>query len=363
MTRILLVGKGPPDRGGISAYLQMLLNNSELRSAHDLRLLNLTRDEPPQGGRLTSRNMLRTLEDMLAVWRAAEASDVVHIHSALVPHVTLIRAGLLALSARLRRGRVILHVHSGAVQTWLAEGRGRRLLARLSLSPANAVVTVDRGSLAELAQVVGTRNLALVENGVDLAAYGPPGPTHTPPRVLYAGLLTERKGVVDLLAASQLLRERGVAHQLLLAGGTPDEGIQAETVVRHAARASSARLLGPQPHERMAEWYRSVDVFCLPSWYEAMPLSVLEAMASGLPVVASAVGDIPRAVLHGVTGCLVPPHQPQQLADALERLLTDSGLRRDMGVAGQRHMQEHFDARQTATAMGQLYERLGDEGT
>lgn len=76
----------------------------------------------------------------------------------------------------------------------------------------------------------------------------------------------------------------------------------------------------------MPDRYRSGDVFCLPSWWESMPLSVLEAMSSGLPVVASAVGDVPMMVDDEV-GAVIPPRSPRALADALAELLGDDDER------------------------------------
>ena len=163
--------------------------------------------------------------------------------------------------------------------------------------------------------------------------------------------------MVDLLRASRLLRDRGVEHELLLAGGTPEEGAPVEAEVRRAASttAPAARFLGPQPHQDMPALYRRVDLFCLPSWWEAMPLTVLEAMAAGLPVVATSVGDIARMVEDGVTGRLVPPHQPEALAGALEPLLRNVELRRAMGRAARQTVNDRFNLSGAAAALDLLY--------
>jgi len=180
---------------------------------------------------------------------------------------------------------------------------------------------------------------------------------HQPPRILYVGLLTPRKGVLDLLAASRLLRERGAPHEMWLLGGTPDEGPAAEAEVR-AGLDGRERLLGTRAPEQMPAEFAAADVFCLPSWWEAMPLSVLEAMAAGLPVVATDVGDVSRAVADGVTGHVVPVRDPEKLADALEPLLTDPKLRRRMGEAGRARVAELFSSEVTATKVSALYDEL-----
>lgn len=87
-------------------------------------------------------------------------------------------------------------------------------------------------------------------------------------------------------------------------------------------------------------------------------MSVLEAMASGLPVVATQVGDVPRLVEDGVTGSIVPARDPQRLADALERLLRDPLLARNMGAAGRAAVQERFASTMTVDLLSELYSEL-----
>jgi glycosyltransferase involved in cell wall biosynthesis len=225
---------------------------------------------------------------------------------------------------------------------------------RLSVLPAHRVVAVWSAGQRALASALGGKRVSLIDNGVDTGRFAEPEPAHEPPRVLYVGLLTPRKGVLDLLEASRLLREEGVAHDLWLLGGTPDEGPAAAVPV-HAAAQGNATLLGTRPPEQMPAAYARADVFCLPSWWEAMPLSILEAMAGGLPVVASDVGDVSRAIAEGETGHVVPQQSPDRLAQALKPLLTDPGLRRTMGDAGRARVEEHFSSEVTARNVSALY--------
>ena len=108
----------------------------------------------------------------------------------------------------------------------------------------------------------------------------------------------------------------------------------------------------------MPDVYRQVDVFCLPSWWEAAPLSILEAMATGLPVVATSVGDVPRMVADGETGFVVPSRDPGALADALGRLLSDGQLRRTYGEAGRLRACDEFSSAHTSRSIAALYEEL-----
>ena len=123
MDRVLLVGKGAPDRGGIPTFLPGS-RPGELSRRHAISFLNVAHAGTPEGGRLSAGNVSRTLRDALAVWRRAKGQDVVHINSALAPTVTVLRAGLLALAGRLRGCAVIVHAHGGNIETWLTSRGG-----------------------------------------------------------------------------------------------------------------------------------------------------------------------------------------------------------------------------------------------
>ncbi len=352
--RVLLVGKGAPDRGGIPTFLEDLRTGPVARE-HQVRFLNVAHTGTPQGGSLTASNIARTLRDVASVWQAARDHDVVHINSAVAPAVTVVRAGLLAAAARLRGCAVVMHVHGGNIATWL-EGRANRLLLRAAMAPVDRVVAVWTVGHRALLETLGPSAVRLVENGVDCSRFVAEGRAHDPPRILYVGLLTPRKGVLDLIEASSRLLRRGVQHELHLIGGTPDEGPAAAEPVLLASATRGAELLGTRPPDEMPAGYTQADVFCLPSWWEAMPMSILEAMAAGLPVVATDVGDVPRLVDDGTTGLVVPPRSVEALEVALERLLTDPGLRCSMGVAGRKRVEELFSSDVTARAICNVYD-------
>jgi glycosyltransferase involved in cell wall biosynthesis len=201
----------------------------------------------------------------------------------------------------------------------------------------------------------------LVENGVDVARFTMAGDGAAskmgPLRILYVGILTARKGVLDLLIASDRLDARGLVHEVVLVGGSPDEGAASaeEVVVAAGAREERVRMSGPKSLAEMPVVYRDADVFCLPSWWEAMPLSLLEAMAAGLPVVVTDVGDVNRIVDHGVNGLVVPPRDPDALVTALADLLGDAGRRRRLGREGRNAVAARWNAERTIDRIAEMY--------
>lgn len=352
--RVLLVGKGAPERGGIAAFLAGL--EAGLQDlGHDVDLLNLTRAAAHPAGRFSSFNVSRTLSDVRAVWRRAGDYDVVHVHSAFVPTVTMIRAWLLCLAARSRGVPVVLHVHGGRLYGWMRGGH-RTWLARLTLQGITLVMTASQGLVQRLAPF--HPSVEFVPNGVDADRFRPDGHVTTVPVVIYVGVLSPRKGVIDLMTASRDLLERGIDHRLVLVGGRPDEGDEAEREVR-AAVPPHAELVGAIPYEEIPAHMASADIFCLPSWYEAMPLSILEAMASGLPVVATTVGQIPD-VVDSEVGELVPPQNPGELGDALERLLASPDRREAAGAAARHRVVSDFSLEAAVTTIETAYRSFTD---
>jgi glycosyltransferase involved in cell wall biosynthesis len=160
-----------------------------------------------------------------------------------------------------------------------------------------------------------------------------------------------------IVAVSRLVREKGYVELLEAMEATPENAVlwvvgqrlpsdRGEDLEPHFARAAQRlgrRLVRLGYRSDVARVMAAADVFCLPSWTEAMPMTGIEAMLTGLPVVASAVGGLLEQVVDGETGLLVPPVQPGPLAAALSRLAADPALRAAMGAAGRARALERFD--------------------
>lgn len=361
---LLVVGRGAPERGGIPTYVDWLTRRATA-AGYRAQLVNLA----PTGGShegVNGANLTRTLRDTARVARAARRARVVSIHSAGAPTQSLIRLGLLIAAARAAGARAVPHVHGGRLPLWATGPRQRRLLA-LTMRPAAAVVTVADGGRHLLAQAAPGTLTEWIPNGVDTTAFTPalrdgsaisPARADAGPVVLFVGGLTERKGVLDLFAACTILRERGVAHRLVLVGARPNEGGAAHDKVM-AALPEWATLEPPREPAQMPDAYRSGDIFCLPSWWEAMPLTVLEAMATELPVVATDVGDVRSLVDNGRTGLVVAARDPIALADALARLITHPERAIEMGAAGRERAVAQFSAEMTWGQLDALFRSLG----
>jgi glycosyltransferase involved in cell wall biosynthesis len=199
------------------------------------------------------------------------------------------------------------------------------------------------------ARTCATHNSSVIPNAVDVAATPRASLAGDPPRVVSVGRLKEPKDFVGLVRALSIA---DAPYRAAIVGEGPDRPTVEEAIHRYASSEHIA-LLGERSD--VAEQLAQSDVFVLASRSEGMPLSVLEAMAAGLPVVASSVGGVPELVVAGETGLLVPPGDIDALADALRAILTNVGLRRAMGNAGRARAQHLFDLSGFRAAHVRLY--------
>ena len=144
-------------------------------------------------------------------------------------------------------------------------------------------------------------------------------------------------------------------HQALIVGDAADHS-SISAAIAEAGLADRVELLGDRTDVR--DLLARSDIFVLATLSEGMPFALLEAMAEGLPAVASSVGGIPEIVQDGENGLLVPPGDPEELARALHRLLTDADLRIRLGKAPRRTIAEHHDLERFRSQHVELFQRL-----
>jgi glycosyltransferase involved in cell wall biosynthesis len=165
------------------------------------------------------------------------------------------------------------------------------------------------------------------------------------------GRLYPVKGIQFLV---QALAQTRVGH-LVVIGDGPEKSTL-ELLADRLGVADRIHWAGQRPDAR--NLMPAFDLFVQPSLHEGMPNTILEAMATGLPVVATAVGGTPEVVAHGVTGLLVSPKSPHALSEAISVLLDDADLRRRMGKAGRERVAQHFTVGRMVRKTEELYERL-----
>ncbi len=267
-----------------------------------------------------------------------ERPDLVHLNSSKIGALGRIAAVLARVPARI----FTVHGWSFGPHEGTA-ARGYRTLERL-LSPLAWTICVSEGDRA-CAPWLNGRGV-VIPNAVDVSAATVASPNGGPPTIVSVGRLVLPKSFWTLGDALRSLEPGSFRARIV------GDGPQANLL----RGIDGVELLGER-HDVPAI-LAAADVFVLSSLSEGMPISILEAMAAGLPVVASAVGGVPEVVIDGETGLLVPPDDAPALANALRRLLADAGLRRRLGAAGRRRAEERFDLPRFRREHLSLYDRL-----
>jgi phosphatidylinositol alpha-mannosyltransferase len=265
-----------------------------------------------------------------------ESFDVLHLHEPLTPSITW--WALLQASALPRTITVgTFHAYHERPNWFYRQGKPifKWFFARL-----DSLIAVSRAAY-EFAHQMFPGEYRIIPNGVDLNRFGrslkknPAGPDD-PVTILFVGRLDQRKGFAHLLEAFIRLKPNYPQARLQVIGPfTPSECQVYRQLVR-ADAATDVDFVGYVSPEELPHFYAKADIFCAPSLgFESFGIVLLEAMAAGLPVIASNIAGYRSLIVDGQEGWLTPPGQPQALAAALGQLLDQPRLRQSMGQRGQ----------------------------
>lgn len=220
---------------------------------------------------------------------------------------------------------------------------------------AGAVVANSQG-LRELALQFEPRiEIPIIPNGVRWQDYATEVREWSPPRLLSVGRVVYQKGLD--LALRALADLQGLEWEWYIAGDGPYRATL-EVLVQEHGLQERVHFLGWLERPALIEWYRRANLFLFPSRHEGMPNAVLEAMAAGLPVIATRIAGSEELVLDGVTGRLVPPEDAAALREALRPLLAQAGLRRQMGNAALERVRTHYSWESSARRYFDLLQQV-----
>ncbi|HEX2902588.1 MAG TPA: glycosyltransferase [Jatrophihabitans sp.] len=299
-------------------------------------------------------------------WRLARP-DLVHAHFWMSGQAALAAAG-----GQPRRIPVLQTFHAlGSVKRrWQADADTspphRLATERRIARTADRIIATCADEVREL-RLMGADpgQVDVIPCGVDAERFRPEPGSEIGQRLLSIGRLVPRKGVADTIQALAWLPTA----QLVIAGGPVRTGLAGDPEYRRLQAladelgvADRVEFVGQVPHEQLPALIRSAAVVVCAPWYEPFGIVPVEAMACGVPVVASAVGGMLDTVVDGRTGLLVPPQQPQRLAAALGELLADRELRRRYGRAARRRALHNYTWPAVAEATERSYQAVTGRG-
>lgn len=293
--------------------------------------------------------------EAVLMWRECRRRGIGHIHA----HHANVASDVALLAAHLGgEGWSWSFTMHGSTEFF--DVREHRLPQKVEL--AGFVVCVSDHGRSQLMSLVDPRHwdkIEVVHCGVDPGVFAP-GPRRDgggPLEILTVGRAVPVKGQTLLVRALAELGKRGFDAALTVVGDGPGLD-ELRLMAKELGIESRVRLPGPVGQQEIRDYYERADVFALPSFAEGVPVVLMEAMATGVPVVASRITGVPELVDDGSSGLLVVPGRFDELVGALERLLSLSADERwEMGLAGREKVRAEFSIDRTAAELMQLFER------
>jgi glycosyltransferase involved in cell wall biosynthesis len=349
---IVMLGTSLATKGGIASVVQVYVDTG-LFQRFPVRYIATHRD----GGAAAKLDaMVRAYLSLLWMLLRGKVA-LMHVHVA--SRASFWRKCGMLLLGRLFRVPSIVHLHGGGFQVFYEKecGPARRWLIRNIYDNASRIVVLSGQWETWVRGMTRNKNVTSLYNPVAVSDTVPDWASRDRASVLMLGRLNRGKGAYDLVKAAATMPPGQAALRLKLGGDGEVEQVGA--AARSAGIGDRVDLLGWVGPEDKARYLATATVFTLPSYHEGLPMSVLEAMAAGLPVVTTPVGGIPEAVTDGVEGFLVAPGDTAALADRLGRLLADPGLAERMGQAGRRKVESTFAHSIIMPRLERMYMELG----
>lgn len=285
---------------------------------------------------------LRNVGSAVKFARLIRRAGINHLHA----HFAFIPTDIALMIARQERVSVTFSAHA-----WDVYRAGASLPQKIHR--AALCITCTEAAKRHLVSLFGEtarKKVVCIHHGTDLKRFPfrPRGQLSSPPHILAVGRLVSKKGFDTLLQACRRLKGR-VRSRCTIVGRGPLES-RLKALAGNLGLGDTVRFVGAKPYREMPDFYAEADVLAVPSVVasngdrDGLPNVVVEALASGVPVVGSRVSGIPEAVEHECTGLLCRPGDSAALAEALCRILTDGALRSRCTAQGRRVVEEKFDA-------------------
>lgn len=318
-------------RGGITTLTDAILR-SELQTEYRFHYIASQAEEYSM-----PRKVILALSAFVrfAVRILLDRPDLAYVH--IGSNASLYRESAFILVGKLLRMRVLTHFHAGdLVQYYLHQNAIGRAFIRTALGWSDRIIAVSDASARDLRNVNPSLKIIVVANAIDTSLFGTRAPGRHEDklvRLLFVGAAGKLKGERDLVKALVLLKAR---RDLELRVSFIGQGTQdLNTLCDEEGIVDMLEHLGPVPMNQRVKLYDDADIFVLPTYAEAMPISVIEAMAAGLAVITTPVGGITELVSDGDDGLLFPPGDIPALAERIARLASDSEFRGRIGARAQ----------------------------
>jgi glycosyltransferase involved in cell wall biosynthesis len=254
---------------------------------------------------------------------------IVHIHSA--QKGSFIRKSILMLISQLFGRKVVLHMHASSFHVYYQHAGIVQPYIKYIFRKADAVVCLSDKWYEFYSSNFDIKRLLILKNVIEPPAVRAPAPSESGPvKLLFLGLIGERKGLFDLLKVLELNKEefKDTIHLTIGGNGEVD---RLQKTLKTGHKEGNVQFAGWVVGEQKNELLRNCDIYILPSYNEGLPISILEAMANGKPIISTTIGGIPEIVIPGKNGWLFNPGDINALTAILREVIRHRQLLKEYG--------------------------------
>jgi glycosyltransferase involved in cell wall biosynthesis len=362
--RVIISGALPPPMGGVGAYFQTLLNSSLSNRVEMLFVQTSSQDrELSSTGKFTFINIISAIQD---IWRFTKACIKFHpqlAHISTAVGLSFVKNSVLVIIARLLGCQVLLHPHCSIIALYHHQSKLKQWYFRQIIKLTNGVIVLSKEWL-DLKNIIPGREVYYLPNAINLNQFREIAHGHISGqkpnqicKVLYLGYIGKSKGSFDIVDAAMKVRSQGMDMQFDLVGGalSPAELEQLHEKIKSSHMDGYVRINPLSFGKEKLRFLDEADIFIYPSYQEGLPMAVLEALACGIPIIATSVGGLPDLIQDGITGYLIPPGKPDIIASHLIKLANNPELRSAMGESGYQEVCDKYDIEQHVQKLVEIY--------
>lgn len=366
----------PPHVGGLEFFVQSLSQHL-IEREHDVTVFTSSDKDISYHEEINGVKIYR-LKALTKVYNVPIAAslfgkllrekepDIVHAHQ-----YPVFFSDMSALATRFRHLAFLLHIHvisePKSIFSHFVSSLYYETVGKFTLETAKAVITPSLAYKSELTKMkVESNKIRVIPYGIDLTKFNSENDGDTFKKrydcdassiILSVGRLNYQKGLKYLLKAMRIVMQQ-VPDVKLVIVGNGEQLTSLRDLSQSLGLENSVIFTGAIPQMEIPEAYAAADVFVLPSIFESFGIALIEAQASGKPVIGTRVGGAPEALQENRTGFLVNPADSKQLGEAIIRVLSDKKLARQMGENGRNFVKERFDVQKIVDRITSVYDEL-----
>ncbi|EJQ24128.1 glycosyltransferase family 4 protein [Bacillus cereus] len=329
---IIMIGPSPLNRGGISSVIKSLL---ELQNMYDRTFLVSSYNDGSKFKKIVA--FFKGIVHCLFILIFNRQVKIMHIHTA--SRGSFFRKKIFVKLGKTFKKKVVLHIHGAEFMVFYQESsKDIRNQIREVLNQVDVIITLSQKWKEDIESITNNRNVKVIYNAIDSQKFNLSNLDNQ--NILFMGRVGTRKGIYDLVDIMPQVVSKFPHVKLHIAGDGDLPALKRK--IKDLNINNSICIHGWINHNQKIELLERSSIFALPSYNEGLPVSILEAMAAGLPVISTNIGGIPEQIDHKASGFIIKPGDTESLLNHIKFLLENEDARKQLGEAAKYKVDKSF---------------------